>query len=84
MLAAIRLHTVVESDGEIRMSGLPFKKGQTIEMIVLAEQAEAASPSYVTARQLSQSEIVGLWKDRTDIQDSAAFARQLREQAQTR
>jgi len=84
MLAAIRLHTVVESDGEIKMSGLPFKKGQTIEMIVLAEQPEGAVPLYATARQLSQSEIVGLWKDRTDIQDSAAFARQLREQAQTR
>lgn len=84
MLAAIRLHAVVESDGEIKMSGLPFKKGQNIEMIVLAEQTEAAVQSLSTARQLSQSEIVGLWKDRTDIGDSAAFARQIRVQAQTR
>jgi hypothetical protein len=28
--------------------------------------------------------IVGMWKDRTDIQDSSAFARELRRRAQTR
>ncbi|MCI0476264.1 MAG: hypothetical protein L0Y55_08455 [Anaerolineales bacterium] len=38
----------------------------------------------MTARELAASEIVGMWADRTDIGDSAAFARKLREQAQRR
>ncbi|MBM3129339.1 MAG: hypothetical protein FJ009_12035 [Chloroflexi bacterium] len=38
----------------------------------------------MTARELAASEIVGMWADRTDIGDSAAFARTLREQAQRR
>ena len=42
------------------------------------------SRKYLTARQLASSEIVGMWKDRTDIGDSAEFARQLREKAQRR
>lgn len=38
----------------------------------------------MTAADLLQSGLVGLWADRTDIGDSRAFARRLREQAQTR
>lgn len=39
---------------------------------------------YLTASQLAHSELVGLWKGRDDIVDSADYARQLREQAQRR
>lgn len=38
----------------------------------------------MTARDLLQSDLVGLWADRTDIGDSAVFARQLRERAERR
>lgn len=38
----------------------------------------------MTARDLLQSGLVGLWADRTDIGDSAVFARQLRERAEQR
>ena len=38
----------------------------------------------LTVRQLRQSGLIGLWKDRDDIQDSATYARHLREQAQKR
>jgi len=37
----------------------------------------------VTARNLLKSKIVGLWKDRP-IEDSAMFARELRNEAQNR
>jgi len=33
-------------------------------------------------RQLRQSGLIGLWKNRDDIIDSAVYARQLRKQAQ--
>ena len=38
----------------------------------------------MTAADLLQSGLVGLWADRTDLGDSREFARRLREQAQTR
>ncbi len=37
-----------------------------------------------SAQALLESPLVGLWKDRDDIKDSAAFARELREKAQRR
>ena len=40
--------------------------------------------SHLTVRQLRESGVIGLWKDRYDIRDSAAYARRLREQAQRR
>ena len=41
-------------------------------------------PKELTARDLLQSELVGLWADRKDIGDSLSFARQLRQQAEHR
>ena len=42
------------------------------------------APRQMTARDLLQSGLVGLWADRTDINDSVVFARQLRERAEQR
>ena len=53
-------------------------------MILLPESLTAPLKPYLTANQLLHSELVGLWKDRDDIEDSADYARQLREQAQKR
>jgi hypothetical protein len=38
----------------------------------------------LTVRQFRQSVLIGMWKDRDDIQDSSVYARQLREAAQRR
>ena len=38
----------------------------------------------LTARDLLQSDLVGLWADREDISDSLSFARRLRRQAEHR
>lgn len=46
------------------------------------EKTEVPGRPHLTARGLLQSGIIGLWKDRNDIKDSAAYARQLREQVQ--
>ncbi len=76
-MEAVRLNTVIKKDGEISMRGLPFKKGDRIEMILLPAAAPAAERK-LTARRLRRSGLVGLWKNRTDIGDSAEFARQMR------
>ena len=83
-MEAIRFHKIVEKDGEILVKGLPFKKGQHIEMIVLMESSDRSELPPLTAKKLLNSGLIGLWKDRTDIEDSAIYARQLREQAQRR
>ena len=83
-MEAIRLHKVVERDGEISLTGLPFKEGQEVEMILLAESSEAPGNLPLTARRLLNSELIGLWKDRHLGGDSTAYARELRDQAQRR
>jgi len=83
-MEAICLHKIVEKDGEISVTGLPCKKGQPVEMILLMEPPGLPISPRLTARQLLSSEIIGLWKDRKDIGDSTAYARQLREEAQRR
>ncbi len=44
------------------------------------EQADSSLPPLIqTAHDLAQSELIGIWAERTDLGDSRAFARQLRE-----
>lgn len=83
-MKALRVHKIIEKDSEIHLTGLPCKKGQHIELIVLIEPVEEKARPSLTARQLLNSGLIGLWKDRTDIGDSLAYARILREQAQKR
>ena len=49
-----------------------------------ALEQERAHSRELTARELLQSDLVGLWADRTDIDDSLLYARQLRQQAERR
>jgi hypothetical protein len=83
-MGAIRLHKIVEKDGEISLTGLPYRRGQCVEVIVLPESSVTSTKRYLTASRLLCSELIGVWKDRKDIGDSADYARQLREQAQRR
>lgn len=83
-MAAVRIEKVIEKDGEINLTGLPFKKGERVELTVSAEPHEQVVPPYGTARDLLHSEIIGMWKDRDDIGDSSEFAHRLREKAQRR
>jgi hypothetical protein len=68
----------------IAVRGIPYKKGQVVEIIVLPQPLKTTPRSHLSVRQLRQSGLIGLWKDRYDIRNSAAYARRLREQAQKR
>jgi hypothetical protein len=81
-MQAIRILETVKKDGELKMFGLPLKKGQRVEMIVMTEPLITESIG-ATAQNLLKSKIVGLWKDRP-LQDSALYARILRDEAQNR
>ena len=83
-MEAIRVHQVIAEDGEVVITDLPYKKGQAVEIILLLQPTKITPRSRLTVRQLRQSGLIGLWKDRNDIRDSAVYARRLREQAQKR
>lgn len=83
-MEAIRREAVIVKDGQIRLTDLPYKRGDRVEVIVLLQAREAEIRPRLTVGQLRRSGLIGLWKDRTDIEDSRAYARRLREQAQQR
>jgi hypothetical protein len=82
-METIRISLTLEQDGEIHVSGLPWKRGQRIEMIVLPDADQIERPA-LTADRLLASGVIGIWRDRDDLGDSADYARELREQAQRR
>ncbi|GAB4539053.1 MAG: hypothetical protein Kow0063_27500 [Anaerolineae bacterium] len=83
-MEVVRREEVIVKDGQIRLKGLPYKRGDRVEVIVLPRGREAGPQVKLTVGQLRRSGLIGLWQDRTDIEDSSAYARQLREQAQRR
>lgn len=83
-MKVIKLQKVVEEDGYLNLDGLPCKKGDSVELVLSIESAPPAERPVMTMQDLLDSGLVGLWKDRTDIGDSAEFARRLREEAQHR
>ena len=83
-MEAIRVEQVITEDGEVVITGLPYKRGQAVEVIVLPQPKKPRPHTHLTVQKLRQSGLIGLWKDRDDIESSTAYARQLREQAQKR
>ncbi len=82
-MQAIRIEQTIQKDGEIYLTNLPVIKGQQVELVLIFIP-QCKPKKHLTARQLLNSGLIGLWKNRTDITDSAEYARQLREQAQRR
>lgn len=80
----IHIRQVVERDGEVHVTGLPYRKGDEVDVTLVVGSRTGDVPSGLTAQELLNSPLVGMWKDRVDIQDSAVYARQLREKAQRR
>ena len=54
-----------------------------ITVVITPEQKSIGEPAG-TAAELARSPLFGLWADRTDIEDSVAYARELRAQAERR
>jgi len=82
-MEATRRQEIITEDGQLHLAGLPYKQGEVVEVIILPLETRSVQ-KVLTAGQLRQSGVIGLWKDRTDIRDSSAYARQLRKQATRR
>jgi hypothetical protein len=80
---ALRIFPVIEQDGELRVTNLPLKQGQRVELLVLTKPTTVQSAS-LTAAELRASGLLGIWADRTDIEDSPTFACQLCTRAENR
>ena len=86
------METVAVTEQEIltKLRGLDSQRWpQVLDFISDLAQSTYSIPSLrerkpLTAQELLNSDVVGLWEDREDIGDSIAFARQLRQQAETR
>jgi len=81
---AMRVQKVLSDDGTIQLSNLPFKKGQTVEVILFLYSNQNLKRSSLSVKELKKSGLIGIWKDREEIHDSSIYARQLRKQTQTR
>ncbi|MEW5872964.1 MAG: hypothetical protein AB1894_27135 [Chloroflexota bacterium] len=81
-MEAIRLQQTVQKKGELTLRNLPIEKGQQVEVLLLISPPAGTRRPRLTARQLRNSGLIGLWKERQDIADSVDYARQLRQQAQ--
>ena len=83
-MEAVQVQQVMARDGEILITGLPYKRGQAVEVIIFLPPATPQPHARLTVGRLRKSGLIGLWQDRDDIGDSSVYARQLREQAQER
>ena len=79
MVKTISLITEVPPNREVRItlpSDVPIGPAEIV--VVVASRASGATQTF---GDLLDSEFFGMWRDRTDITDSAEFARRLREEA---
>ena len=83
-MEAVQVQQVIAKDGEVLITGLPYKRGQAVEIIVFLQPATPLPRARLTVGRLRRSGLIGLWQDRDDVGDSAVYARHLREQAQQR
>ena len=82
-ITALRQKVKVERGGVINLRSRSRKAGTTAEVIVLVE-AERGTEKAMTAADLLESGLVGMWAERKDIGDNLEFARSLRSQASRR
>ena len=74
--------TITEQQIVQALHSLPSDRWQ--EVLSFIEVLNLNSQSVMTARDLLDSNLIGLWENRTDISDSLSYARSLREQVQNR
>lgn len=85
MITAFRQKVTIKRGGVINLRSQTLKAGDTAEVIVLVENGEKNKKvKTMTAADLLQSDLFGIWSNRQDIGDSLDFARSLRRQAEQR
>ncbi len=65
-MEAIRIQQVMSRNGEVVITGLPYRKGQLVEIILLPQPVKTPPPPRprLTVGQFRELGLIGLWKDR--------------------
>ncbi len=72
-------------NGQIHFDDDPaLPEGAQVVVVVLRQGQQTGEQKTLTLGELLESPLVGMWADREDIDDSAEYARQLRERASRR
>ena len=79
MVKTISISTEVPPSREVRITLPEEIPLGPVELTVIVSSGEEAAK--VTLGDLLNSEFFGMWRDRSDITDSAEFARSLRDEA---
>jgi hypothetical protein len=82
MIKTINLITEISPDREVRITLPSDVPPGPAEIVVVV--APTTGPIGHTLGELLGSEFFGMWRDRTDIDDSVTFARRLRSEAWSR
>jgi len=72
-MEAVQVQQVIARDGEILVTGLPYKRGQVVEIIVIPQPIPPQPSARLTVGRLRRSRLIGLWQDRDDIGDSSVY-----------
>ncbi len=80
----IVVKTKVSSDGSVHLNLTVGAQEAGTDVLVKVEPLASTAKRSLLASDLVHSDLVGMWAERTDIDDNHAFARRLRERAQTR
>lgn len=83
-MEAVQVRQIMTKDGEMLLTGLPYKKGQSVEVTLMAQTEVPVQRKSLTVGELRRSGLLGMWRERTDISDTAIYARELRQQAEKR
>lgn len=78
-MEGIRTRAVAQ-EGRLVIEDAAFHDGETFEVFVLPSLEPKRR---MTARDLLQSDLVGIWADRNDIGDSVEYARDLRRKVES-
>lgn len=76
-MGELRVFAVPQEDGRLILEDASFHKGEPVEVVVSTPQNSTRT---MTAKDLLESGLVGIWADREDIGDSVEYARELRRQ----
>ena len=82
MITTLNLTAEVSPEREVRITLPDNILPGLVDLVVVVEQRGRAVERNL--QDLLQSEFFGMWKDRSDIDDSVSFARQLRNEAWSR
>jgi hypothetical protein len=82
-MRSVTIKTTIPDDHRLVVDLPPDLPAGPAEVVVTPVPAEEARQAW-TLGELLTSDLVGMWKDRTDIRVSLDFARQLRQEAEGR